>query len=62
MCIRDSIKGTANGTFNIKMDRNNLEPLVDLDITDIFMNGKDMGNVVINVQKSACLLYTSRCV
>ncbi|HOB24958.1 MAG TPA: translocation/assembly module TamB, partial [Kaistella sp.] len=47
------IKGTANGTFNIKMDKNNLEPLVDLDITDIFMNGKDMGNVVINVQKSA---------
>ncbi|HCN10758.1 MAG TPA: translocation/assembly module TamB, partial [Chryseobacterium sp.] len=40
-------------TFNIKMDKNNLEPLVDLDITDIFMNGKDMGNVVINVQKSA---------
>ena len=47
------IKGTANGTFNIKMDKNNLEPLVDLDITDIFMNGKDMGNVVVNVQKSA---------
>ncbi|MBU8882915.1 translocation/assembly module TamB [Kaistella sp. DKR-2] len=47
------IQGTANGTFNIKMDKNNLEPLIDLNITDILMNGKDMGNVVISAKKSS---------
>ena len=46
------LKGVANGTFDIKMDKNNLEPLIDVNITDIFMNGKDMGNVVIAVKKS----------
>ena len=47
------IKGIANGTFDIAMNKNNLEPLIDLDITDIFMNGKDMGNVKISAKKSA---------
>ncbi len=46
------IQGVANGTFNIKMDQNNLEPLIDLNVTDILMNGKDMGNVVISAKKS----------
>jgi hypothetical protein len=47
------IKGIANGTFDIKKDQNNLEPLIDLDINNILMNGKDMGNVVISAKKSA---------
>lgn len=47
------IQGTANGTFAIKMDKNNLEPLIDLEIANILMNGKDMGNVVISAKKSA---------
>ncbi len=47
------IKGVANGTFDITMSKNNLEPLIDLDITDIFMNGKDMGNVKISAKKSS---------
>lgn len=46
------IAGVANGTFDIKMNQNNLEPVIDLDITDILMNGKDMGNVIIAVKKS----------
>ena len=48
-----NIQGIANGTFDVKMDKNNLEPLIDLDITQIFMNGKDMGNVTISAKKSA---------
>ncbi len=44
------IKGTANGKFDIRMDRNNLEPIIDLDITDIFMNGQEMGRIEITTK------------
>ncbi|MGZ5262913.1 MAG: translocation/assembly module TamB domain-containing protein, partial [Kaistella sp.] len=47
------IQGTANGTFNITMNQNNLEPLIDLNISDILMNGKDMGNVIVSAKKSS---------
>lgn len=47
------LRGIANGTFDIKMNKSNLEPLIDLNITDIMMNGNDMGNVVITAGKSA---------
>ena len=47
------IRGTANGNFDIKMNKNNLEPLIDLDISDILMNGKDMGNVIVSAKKSS---------
>ena len=47
-----AMQGTANGTFDIKMNRNNLQPLIDLNITDIMMNGNDMGNVVISAKQS----------
>ncbi|MDP2453600.1 MULTISPECIES: translocation/assembly module TamB [unclassified Kaistella] len=46
------VKGIANGNFNIKMDKNNLEPLIDLDITDIFMNGNEMGTIEISTKNS----------
>ena len=46
------IKGIANGTFDIKMDKNNLEPLIDLNITDIFMNGQVLGNIEIRTKNS----------
>ncbi|KEY19009.1 translocation/assembly module TamB domain-containing protein [Kaistella antarctica] len=46
------IKGIANGTFDIKMNKNNLEPLIDLKITDIFMNGKEMGRIEILTKNS----------
>jgi len=46
------IKGTANGTILIKKSGNNLEPLVDLDVNDIFMNGKAMGNLETKITKS----------
>lgn len=46
------IKGTANGTIQIKKSGNNLEPLVDLDVNDIFMNGKAMGNLEAKITKS----------
>jgi len=47
------VQGIANGTFDVTMDKNNLEPLIDLNITDILMNGKDMGNVVVSAKKSS---------
>ncbi|TDX86099.1 translocation/assembly module TamB domain-containing protein [Epilithonimonas xixisoli] len=46
------IKGTANGTIIIKKSGNNLEPLLDLDVNDIFMNGKAMGNLETKITKS----------
>src|SRR5690606_31634976 len=47
------IQGLANGTFDIKMNQSNLQPLIDLNVTDIFMNGKDMGNVLISAKQSS---------
>jgi hypothetical protein len=38
-----NIKGLANGSVKIKMDKNTLQPLVDMTIDDIMMNGNDMG-------------------
>ena len=46
------IKGTANGTIQIKKSGTNLEPLVNLNVNDIFMNGKAMGNLDANITKS----------
>ena len=46
------IKGVANGTIVIKKSGTNLEPLVNLTVDDIFMNGKAMGNVDANITKS----------
>ena len=46
------IKGIANGTFDIKMNKNNLEPIIDVDITDIFMNGNKMGKIEIMTKNS----------
>ena len=46
------IKGVANGTIQIRKDGTNLEPVVDLTVNDIFMNGKAMGNLVTNITKS----------
>ena len=46
------VKGIANGNFNIKMDKNNLEPLIDVNITDIFMNGNEMGRIEISTKNS----------
>lgn len=47
------VQGLANGTFDIKMNQSNLQPLIDLNVTDIFMNGKDMGNVMISAKQSS---------
>lgn len=47
------INGIANGKFDIKMDKNNLEPLIDVNITDIFMNGKEMGKIEIMTKNSS---------
>lgn len=42
------IKGLANGNVKIKMDKNTLQPLVDLTVDNIMMNGNDMGDVTIS--------------
>ena len=47
------IQGVANGKFNITMNKNNLEPIIDLEVNNITMSGKDMGNIVINAKNSS---------
>ncbi len=47
-----NIKGLANGSIHVKKSGDNLEPLVDLDIQDIFMNDKAMGNIETKITKS----------
>jgi len=42
------IKGLANGNVKIKMDKSTLQPLVDLTVDDIMMNGNDMGDLTIS--------------
>lgn len=42
------IKGLANGSVKIKMDKSTLQPLIDLTVDDIMMNGNDMGNLTIS--------------
>ncbi|MCD1118446.1 translocation/assembly module TamB domain-containing protein [Chryseobacterium turcicum] len=42
------IKGLANGNVKIKMDKSTLQPLVDLTVDNIMMNGNDMGDVTIS--------------
>ncbi len=42
------IKGLANGSVKIKMDKSTLQPLVDLTIDDIKMNGNDMGDITVS--------------
>lgn len=46
------VKGIANGSIKIRMNKNNLEPVIDLTVDDIVMNGKAMGNVIINAKNS----------
>ncbi|GAA5095720.1 hypothetical protein GCM10023210_28820 [Chryseobacterium ginsengisoli] len=43
-----NLKGLANGSVKIKMDKNTLQPLVDMTIDDIMMNGNDMGDITIS--------------
>jgi hypothetical protein len=47
------IQGVANGSINIKMNQNNLEPLIDLKVDNITMNKEDLGNIVINAKNSS---------
>ncbi|WP_083917676.1 translocation/assembly module TamB domain-containing protein [Riemerella columbina] len=47
-----NISGVINGTANIKMNQNSLEPLVDLKMDSLKMNGNAMGNIVINADKT----------
>ncbi|KQR92652.1 hypothetical protein ASG01_12190 [Chryseobacterium sp. Leaf180] len=49
------IKGLANGNLKIKMDKNTLQPLVDLTVDDIMMNGNDMGDLTISATNSFSL-------
>lgn len=42
------IKGLANGSVKIKMDKSTLQPLVDLTVDNIVMNGNEMGDLTIS--------------
>ncbi|GGP04329.1 DUF490 domain-containing protein [Cloacibacterium rupense] len=46
------LKGIANGNVKIKMDKTNLEPLMDLSVKDIILNGKNMGEMTISAKNS----------
>jgi len=50
-----NIKGLANGSVKIRMDKNTLQPLVDMTIDDIMMNGNDMGDITISATNSYSL-------
>lgn len=47
-----NITGIANGKIKVKMESNNLEPIIDIAIDNITMNDRNMGNMVINAKNS----------
>ncbi len=47
------LQGVANGTVHVKMNKSNLEPLVDLKVNNIRMNNEDLGDLVINAKNSS---------
>ena len=44
--------GVANGSAKIRMHNGNLEPLVNLEVADIFMKGEDLGDLKIEAAES----------
>ena len=40
-------EGLANGNLHIKMDKNTIKPLIDIDFSNLKMNGKEMGNAEV---------------
>lgn len=44
--------GIANGNIKIRMNANNLEPIIDLNVNNITMKGDDLGDLVINAKNS----------
>ncbi|WP_370900307.1 translocation/assembly module TamB domain-containing protein [Chryseobacterium gossypii] len=50
-----NIKGLANGSVKIRMDKSTLQPLVDVTIDDIMMNGNNMGDITISATNSFSL-------
>lgn len=49
------IQGLANGSLKIKMDKSTLQPIIDLTVDDIMMNGNDMGNLTVSATNSYSL-------
>lgn len=46
------IKGIANGSVKITMNKKNIEPLIDMTVKDIMMNGTEMGDLIVEAKKS----------
>lgn len=46
------LKGVADGSIKITMDKSHFEPMVDLKINKVSMNGKDIGTIAINAKNS----------
>lgn len=47
------LKGIANGNLKLKMTKTNFEPLVDLEVKDIFLSGNNMGNMIVSAKNSS---------
>lgn len=47
------IQGLANGQFDIVMNQSNLEPILDLRVTDLFMEEKNMGEIHLSAKASS---------
>lgn len=45
-------EGLANGNLHIKMDKNTIKPLIDIDFSNLKMNGKEMGNAEVIIENS----------
>lgn len=48
-----ALSGIANGNFKLEMDKSNLKPLIDFNVENIVLNGKKIGNILIEAKNSA---------
>ena len=47
------LKGIANGNIKLKMTKTYFEPLVDLEVEDIFLSGNEMGDMLVSAKNSS---------
>lgn len=47
------IKGLANGSIKLRMDKNHLEPIIDVRIDDIVLNNNKIGDLLVGAQSNA---------
>ncbi|WP_244614335.1 translocation/assembly module TamB domain-containing protein [Elizabethkingia argenteiflava] len=52
-----NIQGIANGSAKIKMSKNDLQPIVDIQVGGIKMSGQEVGDLIVNAKSTGSNIY-----